>query len=50
MAVVVVVVEEVWGCGCTGRLKGTDTELVRGGKVRQTARKKGSAYLKRLCL
>lgn len=30
----------VWGWGCTGRLKETETELVRGGKDRQ-AEKEG---------
>ena len=48
----------VWGLGlgggcseeCTGRLRETGVELVRGGKVREAERKEGRAYLKRLCL
>lgn len=48
--VVVMVEEEICECGCTCRLKGTDTELVRGGKDGQTDPNERRANLKRLCL
>lgn len=47
MVVALMVVEEVWRCGCMGRVKETDKQLARAGKDRQTARKEGRAYLKR---